>query len=371
MADIIVDPGGGEDYTTIQDACDNASAGDVIKVNTGTYNENVDIDQGSGSSGNEITIQANTGQTVTMSPSSGSQIWNWQGRDYWIFDFDSWVFTPTGNMKFINYSSPAGNVNTGNVVKNATVEDSNITNFIYPQVAGVHLDSTTVQDCVVGNYSSEGIFVGNNGKYDNTLIERCWFHDYSSNRYGVVIYTASNAGFTTTVRNCIFSNGGAGIYDGNSTQNHTVNFYNNTIYNTNNDGALLNSSTRAHTYNFKNNVFHTIGDYCIDDPNTSATNNFDYNSLYSYTTGKYRNATDGSNDQDGDPGLTNPGSDDFTLDGSGNADGNGVDLSGTGFSDDYDGTTRSTWDIGAYYYEAAAPAEAPTNRSMLMMGVGQ
>ena len=40
---ITVDQGGGGDYTTIQDAIDNASAGDTIYVWDGLYYENIEI----------------------------------------------------------------------------------------------------------------------------------------------------------------------------------------------------------------------------------------------------------------------------------------------------------------------------------------
>lgn len=356
MADIIVDPGGGEDYTTIQDACDNASAGDVIKVNTGTYNENVNIDTVDGTSGSRITLQANTGQTPTMSPGSGAQLFLLSGKDYWTFDFDGWVFTPTANMNFFMYTSPAGNVNVGITIKNVTSTDTNIQRWFGAITAGVHVNNLTIQDCVVKNIAVDGVFVGSNGRYDGTLIERCWFDNLNSNRYGVVFYTSGAANHTVTVRNCIFSDVGGALFDGNNNNNMTLNFYNNTTYLAAADGMYLNSGTRASTYNIKNNIFSEIGDYGIDDPNTSATYNIDYNCWYNTTTGDIRNESIGGNAQSGDPGMTAPGSDDFTLSGSGLADDTGVDLSGTGFTDDYAGTTRAqgggsdAWDIGALDY---------------------
>ena len=48
-ATLIVDAGGGGDHTTIQAAVNAAGAGDTIQINSGTYNESVDVSAGPGS----------------------------------------------------------------------------------------------------------------------------------------------------------------------------------------------------------------------------------------------------------------------------------------------------------------------------------
>jgi hypothetical protein len=42
-ATIVVNPGGGGNFTTIQAAINNASPGDTIAIKTGTYNENLNL----------------------------------------------------------------------------------------------------------------------------------------------------------------------------------------------------------------------------------------------------------------------------------------------------------------------------------------
>ena len=50
--------------------------------------------------------------------------------------------------------------------------------------------------------------------------------------------------------------------------------------------------------------------------------------------------------------------------------GKGANLSGT-FTTDITGTTRATWDIGAFYYQAAATTPAVTHRNSIIYIGGQ
>lgn len=355
MATITVDAGGGGDYTTIQAGCDAATAGDTVQVNTGTYNENVDIDINDGTAGSRITLQASSGATVTMSPGSGTYVFKISGKDYWTFDFNGFVITPTANMSFFYYTSPVGNTVTNPIIKNATVTDTNIYYLVSASAGGDHVDDLVVQDCILKNCQRGLVQLGNNARWDGTVIERCYLYNFPTNRHGIIIPGATAANYTVTVRNCILAKGGYGIYDYNTQNAYTLNCYNNTIYDMALDGIYLGSGTKTSTYNIKNNIIDTCDDYGIDDPNTSATYDIDYNCWNNNSTGDIRNESLGAHAQEGDPGMTDEASEDYTLDGTGLADDNGVDLSGTGFSDDYAGTTRSgSWDIGAYNYSATS-----------------
>jgi hypothetical protein len=355
MATITVKAAGGGDYTTLQAGCDAATAGDTIEVYNGTYNENVDIDTNSGGAGTEITLKAAAGQTPAMNLASGTFFFR-PVKNYWILDFDNWTFGPTANIAGLIDTAYSGGPQPDHVtVKNVYATDINLLRLYLNSAGGAGITNWTFQDCYF-NTGGNGhvITLGNNSNHSGLLVQRCFFSGMPATRAGIVIQDKSDAtAYAINIRNCIFDGGIAGIQDSNDAQNGlTLNIYNNTFYN-NTDGIYLPSVTRTTNYVIKNNIFQDAANYGIDDPNTTATYDIDYNCFYSNTTGDIRNASKGANDQDGDPGMTAPATDDFTLTGLGLAVDNGLDLSGT-FTDDYAGTTRTVpWDIGAYNYSAA------------------
>ncbi|MEZ4870007.1 MAG: DUF4347 domain-containing protein [Caldilineaceae bacterium] len=75
LGTITVDAGGGGDYTTIQAAVNNASPGDEIVVNDGTYNESINLNNmGSaiGGSPGDITIRAANASLATVNGGAGA-----------------------------------------------------------------------------------------------------------------------------------------------------------------------------------------------------------------------------------------------------------------------------------------------------------
>ena len=81
---LIVDPKGGGDYTKIQYALDNASAGDTIRIYAGTYNESLIITKG-------LTMIGNSSSNTTIS---------WTGIDYTAFVVGNYI--NISDLAFIN-----------------------------------------------------------------------------------------------------------------------------------------------------------------------------------------------------------------------------------------------------------------------------
>lgn len=66
-ADIVVEPDGSEDYTSIQTAIDNANTGDRIRISQGTYSESIDVRK-------NVDIVAPNGATISPSSNAVSAV---------------------------------------------------------------------------------------------------------------------------------------------------------------------------------------------------------------------------------------------------------------------------------------------------------
>lgn len=140
-------------------------------------------------------------------------------------------------------------------------------------------------------------------------------------------------------------------------------FYNNTIYNwSGNTGFGTDEVVVCY-----NNIFCRVGTISTGGPYNFGNGTKDYNFMSMYATdgiksGYVYNGTTQLNEEHGintgtwDPYevFTDPDNGDLTLKAGSPAIASGTDLSGTGFSNDYDGNTRSApWDMGAYAYESS------------------
>jgi len=152
-ATIIVDDSGGADYLSIQAAINNASAGDTIEVQSGTYLENVVVNKtlslmgigmplvNASGSGTAITITSG-GSTVDGFNVTGSGT-EWNGGDA-----DSGIKIKSDNNTVLN--STAGFNNYGVYVfesEKNTIEN----NSVYSNTEGIY-----------AFYSSNNSIVGNN-----------------------------------------------------------------------------------------------------------------------------------------------------------------------------------------------------------------
>ena len=176
----------------------------------------------------------------------------------------------------------------------------------------------------------------NGGSYHNTAISMNVLGD------GSLIYN-----------NAIYSYvGGTGIYPAANHSYYNVYIYNNTLYGASGTTGISLGSGNG-TYTVKNNISNNNSTDYSGTFNTHATN-----------ISKDSTSPDGSSYQTTNGTATfvstTTGSENFNLSASDtSAIGRGTSLSGT-FTTDITGATRTTWDIGAFYYAAAAPSVIST-----------
>lgn len=197
------------------------------------------------------------------------------------------------------------------------------------QLSYANTDNYTIfRGNIFQNIKGSGMFVYMNG--DNS---------HNNSRVYNNIFMITNAAYDLLSPHCIGNIGG-----GNCTN---ILIANNTFY-----GIESPSLAQVRFYGgicdsvqFSNNVFE--GCYFSD---THTVNSQGYNGYYGNTGGGVPIGT--PNQVDGDSTTFNaPLSYDFTLKVGGYAVGAGIDLSSI-FTTDYAGNTRTTWDIGAYAYNA-------------------
>jgi parallel beta-helix repeat protein len=165
-ATLTVDDSGGENYSRIQDAINNASAGDTILVNSGTYFENVDVNK-------RLNLHG-IGMPVVDAGGNGSAITLF--ADGIILE----GFTATG-----------GGSNNGDsgikVTSNNNMLSRNNGNSNYFQ--GIFL-SYSSNNTLIGNNATSNSQIGILLSYstNNTLIG----NNVSNNAFGIYLYHSSN-----------------------------------------------------------------------------------------------------------------------------------------------------------------------------------
>ena len=178
---------------------------------------------------------------------------------------------------------------------------------------------------------------------------------------------------TFTVRNSIIVGTASFSYPiriSSNATSKTVHFYNNTIYTT---GNVANLSAAGTTHEFHNNIFYSTqasNTILIAAP-SSATPKFNNNLFYApnapsielkytgttYTTLATWEAASSNivDNVEGDPLFTDAGAEDFTIGTGSSAIDVGLDLSGSGVTEDLLGVARpvnTIFDIGAYEFDA-------------------
>jgi parallel beta-helix repeat protein len=273
-----------DNYAKIQWAVDNATAGDMIIVRDGTYNENVDVNV------NHLTIQSENG--------SDSTIIDGNGNGDVVYIYTNWV--NVSGFTVINSGSSPEMENVGIRVYNTS--NNTITNcHVYNNLNGIHVrgssnlimscnaylnthrgirltgSSNTVSDCSVYSNKMHGIYV--DGFFHN-CIANC---NVSLNEYyGIFLDGTLNS----TVSHCNISHNSYGIHIYPSSDNNIskCNIFNNSI------GICIDG-----TASFSNDNIIT---YCAIFDNdlgfhirVSSNNNLIYNNYFNNTNNAYDNGS--------------------------------------------------------------------------------
>jgi parallel beta-helix repeat protein len=222
-AAITVDDSGGADYLSIQSAINNASAGDMIYVNSGTYYENVVVNKtlslvgigmpliNASGSGTAMTITTDDctidGFNVT---GSGTE---WNGGDA-----DSGIKIKSENNTVLNCT--VGFNNYGIYVLESEM-NSIRSNSVYSSTEGIYAfysSNNSVMDNTISTNSNRGILISNS---NNCTISN---NTASGNTDGIYLTTSTNCSISD---NTADSNSNNGIYlysysTGNTLTNNTA-----------------------------------------------------------------------------------------------------------------------------------------------------
>lgn len=228
--------------------------------------------------------------------------------------------------------------------------------------SGLTYANWTLQWVNAGNHSDIfQAFGGTSTQSHDNLVERCWIED-NSGQFGNFEGDSNPSGIRDwTFRNNVFVNSRiqTNVFEGVT----GFKFYNNTVYNASGN-AGFGSDDAVECYN---NIFCRVGTINAGGPYNYATRTKDYNFMSMYATdaiktGYVYNGTTQLNEQHGintgtwdpDEVFVDAANKDFTLRVGSPAIGAGVDLSSSGFTNDYTGATRTApWDMGAYKYTGA------------------
>jgi parallel beta-helix repeat protein len=196
-ANIIVDWQGAGDYTTIQNAIDNAQPGDTVYVWAGEYKENVKVDK-------SVTLMGNGTSNTTINGNKNGDV---------IYISADWVNITGFNITDSRIAFGSAGIELNNV-ENCSIYNNNISN----NYLGIYLVSAINNSINNNNITSNGylgIYLTNSAN-DNTIANNsCDLNNY----FGIYI-SQSNS---NKIINCTCSEVWYGIYISNSDNNQIIN----------------------------------------------------------------------------------------------------------------------------------------------------
>ena len=250
QTDIITVCSSGCDYTSIQEAIDNANDGDTIEVHSGTYYENVRVNK-------ELTIISESGNpddTIVQAADPGDEV-------FYVISDNVTIngFKVTGATYSLTFAIDLHNVRNCSILNNKILD-----NWLGIWFYGSSYNA--IANNIISN-SGWGIYVGhssNNNKLNNNSI--------ISNQNGIYLEDTNNH----TLNDNNFINNDLGINLDNSNNNNIFgnNFGYNTIY-----GIYLQGSNGNHIYanNFINNNNNANSSYSINNWNSTEQITYQYN----------------------------------------------------------------------------------------------
>jgi parallel beta-helix repeat protein len=184
-------------YATIQEAINNANAGDTVLVADGTYLENINF------LGKAITVRSENGAATTIidgnALSSVVTFYSGEGADSVLDGFS--VTNGTSGIYFSNSSSP--------MVKNCNISNNSGTSG--GGIACWNSSAPTISNCTISNNDARdgaGIW----SKFASPVITNCNINNNTSSYNGAGIYVFFSP--NTTITGCNISNNNAGMGGG-------------------------------------------------------------------------------------------------------------------------------------------------------------
>jgi parallel beta-helix repeat protein len=231
----------GTDYTTIQAAIDDASPGDEIHVDSGTYNENVDVNK-------RLTLIGDDADVVTVRAASSSDHVFEVTADYVNIS----GFTVTGTVY------PDTGIYLGSSTDHCNISNNRASNNGY----GLHLYSSNNNMLHNNNASNNNVGIYLDSSSNNILQN----NNMSNRGSGILLYRSSN--YNTLTNNTANSNDGNGIYldssSNNMLQNNNVsnNWYGIRLYPSSNYNTLQSNTVNSNNdvgislYSSSNNILY-------------------------------------------------------------------------------------------------------------------
>lgn len=179
---IVVNQGGTGDYTTIQEAANNAVNGDTIEVHAGTYVENVRLYS-------EVILKSDGG-TVTIDGRNDAGIHIYGNN------------TVVTGMSVVNASNAIYAHNNSFTIQNVTIDSCTAYDGSDPGITLFHVNNSRISGCRAYNNTNDGIMLDH---CSNSIVIGCELSE--NGRSGIYVWNSEH----NAILDCEVLNDGTGI----------------------------------------------------------------------------------------------------------------------------------------------------------------